>query len=305
MRTAGGLRLGGATYPNARLRPSRTIVRPRAHVAQAQHWHNTKVKHVVEAQQFSKESLDIIFREAVRMEQVKPRSPESRMLEGLVMATLFYEPSTRTRLSFEAAVARLGGQILSTESAGEYSSAAKGETLEGARAATCRQSRQRAVRQAAAAVQHQLPPAVRSRSQPGSKPARQPASPALLNPPSRPPCRHHPHRGGVRGCDRAAPLPAGLGAASSQRSVHPNHQRRRRAGAAPHAGEGGQAGRAGQGGQGRAGLPWSQRGPEGRQGAHTGSALPAHSAGWRRAGGRAGASAALQTPPHPSLPGPS
>lgn len=46
------------------------------------------------------------------------------------MATLFYEPSTRTRLSFESAMARLGGTILSTESAGEYSSAAKGETLE-------------------------------------------------------------------------------------------------------------------------------------------------------------------------------
>ena len=47
------------------------------------------------------------------------------------MSTLFYEPSTRTRLSFESAMARLGGTVLSTESAGEYSSAAKGETLEG------------------------------------------------------------------------------------------------------------------------------------------------------------------------------
>ena len=46
------------------------------------------------------------------------------------MSTLFYEPSTRTRLSFESAMARLGGTVLSTESAGEYSSAAKGETLE-------------------------------------------------------------------------------------------------------------------------------------------------------------------------------
>ena len=54
----------------------------------------------------------------------------SGLLAGRVMATLFYEPSTRTRLSFEAAMARLGGSVLSTESAGEYSSAAKGETLE-------------------------------------------------------------------------------------------------------------------------------------------------------------------------------
>jgi aspartate carbamoyltransferase catalytic subunit len=46
------------------------------------------------------------------------------------MATLFYEPSTRTRLSFESAMIRLGGSVVTTESAREFSSAAKGETLE-------------------------------------------------------------------------------------------------------------------------------------------------------------------------------
>jgi len=46
------------------------------------------------------------------------------------MATLFYEPSTRTRLSFESAMRRLGGDVITTESAQEFSSAAKGETLE-------------------------------------------------------------------------------------------------------------------------------------------------------------------------------
>ena len=51
--------------------------------------------------------------------------------DGYIMSTLFYEPSTRTRLSFESAMSRLGGSVLSTENAGEYSSAAKGETLEG------------------------------------------------------------------------------------------------------------------------------------------------------------------------------
>jgi hypothetical protein len=58
-------------------------------------------------------------------------TPEAKVLDGRLMATLFYEPSTRTRLSFESAFTRLGGTVLSTESAGEYSSAAKGETLEG------------------------------------------------------------------------------------------------------------------------------------------------------------------------------
>jgi aspartate carbamoyltransferase catalytic subunit len=46
------------------------------------------------------------------------------------MASLFYEPSTRTRFSFESAMLRLGGSSLSTENAREFSSKAKGETLE-------------------------------------------------------------------------------------------------------------------------------------------------------------------------------
>lgn len=69
--------------------------------------------------------------DAVDMETVRPGTPEAKQLEGFLMATLFYEPSTRTRLSFESAMSRLGGGVLSTESAGQYSSAAKGETLEG------------------------------------------------------------------------------------------------------------------------------------------------------------------------------
>jgi len=53
-------------------------------------------------------------------------------LQGKLLATLFYEPSTRTRFSFEAAMLRLGGQVLSAENASEASSAAKGESLEDA-----------------------------------------------------------------------------------------------------------------------------------------------------------------------------
>jgi Aspartate/ornithine carbamoyltransferase, carbamoyl-P binding domain len=102
-------------------------------ISASQPWHTLPLKHVVESQQFDLDSLDVIFDTALEMENIRPGTPESKQLEGIVMSTLFYEPSTRTRLSFESAMSRLGGTVLSTESAGEYSSAAKGETLEGER----------------------------------------------------------------------------------------------------------------------------------------------------------------------------
>jgi aspartate carbamoyltransferase catalytic subunit len=51
-------------------------------------------------------------------------------LKGKIMASLFYEPSTRTRFSFESAMLRLGGSVITTENAKEFSSVSKGETLE-------------------------------------------------------------------------------------------------------------------------------------------------------------------------------
>ncbi len=87
------------------------------------------LEHVIEAQQFDAESLDAIFEITREMEQVVQHYG-SNILTRRVMATLFYEPSTRTRLSFESAMLRLGGTVLTTESAQEFSSAAKGETLE-------------------------------------------------------------------------------------------------------------------------------------------------------------------------------
>ena len=85
--------------------------------------------HVIEAQQFSREVMQGIFDRTREMEQVVSRYG-SNILNRRIMATLFYEPSTRTRLSFEAAMYRLGGEVITTESAREFSSAAKGETLE-------------------------------------------------------------------------------------------------------------------------------------------------------------------------------
>lgn len=88
-----------------------------------------KIRHVIEAQQFNKELLEEIFREAEEMERIA-FSGGSDILRHHIMATVFYEPSTRTRLSFESAMLRLGGEIVSTENAKEFSSAAKGESLQ-------------------------------------------------------------------------------------------------------------------------------------------------------------------------------
>lgn len=86
--------------------------------------------HVLSTTQFIDRSLlDHLFERTAAFKQVKAWQ-QTKPLSGKVVATIFYEPSTRTRLSFESAVLTLGGQIISTESAGHFSSAAKGETLE-------------------------------------------------------------------------------------------------------------------------------------------------------------------------------
>ena len=87
------------------------------------------LRHIIEAQQFDRDGMADIFRVAREMEQVVQHYG-SNILNRRVMASLFYEPSTRTRLSFESAMRRLGGDVITTESAQEFSSAAKGETLE-------------------------------------------------------------------------------------------------------------------------------------------------------------------------------
>jgi aspartate carbamoyltransferase catalytic subunit len=88
----------------------------------------SRLRHVVESQQFSRPLLEELLDRADEMKK-QPHLFSGRLV-GRVMAALFYEPSTRTRLSFEAAMLRLGGQTMGTDNAREFSSAAKGETLE-------------------------------------------------------------------------------------------------------------------------------------------------------------------------------
>lgn len=90
-----------------------------------------KLKHVIKAQQFSREMLEEIFIDAHKAEQIVRDGGRERVLQRKGMITFFYEPSTRTRASFEIAMRKMGGEVIfSTENAKEFSSAAKGESLE-------------------------------------------------------------------------------------------------------------------------------------------------------------------------------
>ncbi len=88
------------------------------------------VQHVVGMKPFSREQIDGILNLANSFEQTARGQQKSDLLAGKVLTTLFYEPSTRTRLSFESAMVRLGGQVLSVADAKKTSSVWKGETLE-------------------------------------------------------------------------------------------------------------------------------------------------------------------------------
>lgn len=86
------------------------------------------MKHILSSEQFTRKDLEEIFDLA---EKIKNNPKKfSNKLDDKMIAVMFYEPSTRTRLSFETAAQRLGAKIITTENAGEFSSAAKGETIE-------------------------------------------------------------------------------------------------------------------------------------------------------------------------------
>ena len=85
-------------------------------------------EHVFCTQQFDKEFISELFE---LTDKIKKNSKNfSSELEGKIVSSLFYEPSTRTRFSFESAVLKLGGKCITTENASQFSSSAKGETIE-------------------------------------------------------------------------------------------------------------------------------------------------------------------------------
>jgi aspartate carbamoyltransferase len=87
-----------------------------------------KGKDILHGNQFSRKEIDAIIKTAAQMEKELKGKGSLNLLRGSILVTLFFEPSTRTRLSFEAAMQRLGGGVISMGSV-ESSSVAKGETL--------------------------------------------------------------------------------------------------------------------------------------------------------------------------------
>jgi len=87
------------------------------------------LRHVVESQQFTVPLLMDLFDRARQMERIVARGG-TLDYQGRILASIFYEPSTRTRLCFEAAMLRLGGRVLSTEHARAFSSEIDGEQVE-------------------------------------------------------------------------------------------------------------------------------------------------------------------------------
>ena len=81
---------------------------------------------IISIRDFSREEIDYILKTAQAMEPLAKKG--SDMLKGKILATLFFEPSTRTRLSFEAAMHKLGGSTIGFAEA-EIASVRKGENL--------------------------------------------------------------------------------------------------------------------------------------------------------------------------------
>ncbi|GHO89337.1 aspartate carbamoyltransferase [Dictyobacter formicarum] len=89
-----------------------------------------KGKDIVSFDQFGVADLNKLFTVTRQMKQIAENNEPSRLLEGLLVGLLFFEPSSRTFSSFSAAVKRLGGQTIEMQNPEAFSSVSKGETFE-------------------------------------------------------------------------------------------------------------------------------------------------------------------------------
>ncbi|HIF9546921.1 TPA: aspartate carbamoyltransferase [Photobacterium damselae] len=82
-------------------------------------------KHIISIPEFTRDELELVVETAGKLKA----EPNPELLKNKVVASCFFEPSTRTRLSFETAVQRLGGTVIGFDNGGNTSLAKKGETL--------------------------------------------------------------------------------------------------------------------------------------------------------------------------------
>ncbi|GAL30163.1 aspartate carbamoyltransferase [Vibrio maritimus] len=82
-------------------------------------------KHIISIPELSREELELIVKTAGQLKS----NPQPELIKNKVVASCFFEPSTRTRLSFETAIQRIGGDVIGFDSGGNTSLAKKGETL--------------------------------------------------------------------------------------------------------------------------------------------------------------------------------
>ena len=86
------------------------------------------LKNVISIKDFNKEDINFILDEASKLENIAKSREKSDVLSGKILGMMFFEPSTRTRLSFETAMKRLGGNCIGFQNS-DTSSVAKGESL--------------------------------------------------------------------------------------------------------------------------------------------------------------------------------
>ena len=87
-----------------------------------------KLKNIISIKDFDREDIDYILEEASKLEDIAKSKEISEELKGKILGLMFFEPSTRTRMSFETAMKRLNGECIGFETSGS-SSVSKGESI--------------------------------------------------------------------------------------------------------------------------------------------------------------------------------
>ncbi len=86
-------------------------------------------KHILSVEQFNLDYIKELFLTAEKLEGVAKGKVKTSILQGAILANIFFEASTRTRMSFHSAFARLGGDVCDTTGF-SFSSISKGESLQ-------------------------------------------------------------------------------------------------------------------------------------------------------------------------------